>query len=109
MGRRRFEKIKERRQKIAKERISILLDLAEERALSKDMEHASRYASQARKIGMRYNVNMPKGFKLTFCRKCNTYLLPSRTSRYRLTHKKLTRQCIKCGTYYRMPTRERGK
>ena len=109
MGRRRFEKMKERRQSIARERIHILLSLAEERALSGDMKHADRYATQARKIGMRYNVGMPKGFRLAFCRKCGSYLLPSKTARYRLTGKRITCQCIKCGGRYRFPIRERGR
>ncbi len=109
MGRRRFEKIKERRQEIARERIHLLLNLADECALSGDLQHAGRYASKARKIGMRYNVNMPKGFKFKYCRKCGAYLLPSRNVRVRLTGKRLTYQCTHCGYFYRMPIGERRK
>lgn len=109
MGKRRFEKMKERRQRIAKERMHILLDLAEKTALEGDLEHASRYASLARRIGMRYNVRMPRGHKLVICRKCDSYILSSRTSRVRLTGKRLTRQCLKCGSYYRMPLKGRRR
>lgn len=101
--------MKDRRRRIAEERISILLSLAKERALDGDIEHASRYSFLARKIGMRYNVRMPRGFKLAYCRRCGTYLLPSATARFRLTGGKLTRQCIKCGSYYRMPIGDKGK
>jgi ribonuclease P protein subunit RPR2 len=107
MGKRRFEKMKERRRAIARERIQILMDLAEERAMSGDLQHASRYASLARRIGMRYNVRMPGGHKLAICRKCGSYLFSSRTARFRLTGNRLTRQCLKCGSYYRIPLKRR--
>ena len=106
MGRkkaRRFGKKKEIRKRIARERIDILLALAEDQALAGDMELADRYAFLARKIGMRYKVKMPRGFKLKFCRTCSSYLVPGKNSRYRMTGGKLTRQCLKCGAYYRLP------
>lgn len=109
MGKRRFEKIKERRKKIASERIQELISLAEQSALDGDTEHASRYAFLARKIGMRYNVKMPRGHKLAICRKCGTYIMSSRTARFRMSGKRLTRQCLKCGAYYRIPLRERAR
>ena len=109
MGKKRFEKIKERRKKIASERIRVLMSLAEESALEGDMEHASRYAFLARKIGMRYNVKMPKGHKLAICRKCGSYILSSRTARFRMTGKRLSRQCLKCGAYYRIPLSGRAQ
>jgi len=91
------------RRRIAKERIGILLAMAEEQALAGETDLADRYAFLARKIGMRYQVKMPGGFKLRFCRKCSTYLVPGVNSRYRMTGGRLTRQCLKCGTYYRLP------
>ena len=56
---------------------------------------------------MRYNVRMPRGHKLAICKKCDSYILSSRTSRVRLTGKRLTRQCLKCGSYYRIPLKGR--
>ena len=103
---RRFGKKKENRQRIAKERIKILLALAEEQALAGEMELADRYAFMARKIGMRYQAKMPRGFNLKFCKKCFSYLLPSRNARFRITGGRLTRQCLKCGSYYRIPLRK---
>ncbi|MCK5024106.1 MAG: RNAase P [Thermoplasmata archaeon] len=100
---RRFGKKKEMRQRIAKERIKILLAMAEEQALAGEMELADRYTFLARKIGMRYQVRMPRGFNLIFCRKCLTYLVPSRNSTFRMTGGRITRQCLKCGSYYRLP------
>jgi len=100
---RRFSKKKANRQRIAKERIDILLTEAEKQALAGDLELADRYAFMARKIGMRYQVKMPCGFKLKFCKKCLSYLVPSKNARIRMTGGRLTRQCLKCGSYYRIP------
>ena len=108
MGKRRFEKMKERRRSIASERVRILMSLAEQSALGGDMDHATRYAFLSRKIGMRYNVKLPRGHKLAMCRKCGSYIMSSATSRTRLSGKKITRQCLKCGTYYRIPMKRRG-
>lgn len=87
----------------------MLMSLAEESALGGDIEHATRYASLARKIGMRYNVRMPRGYKLAICKRCGSYVMSSRTSRFRLTGKRLTRQCLKCGSYYRVPLKRKGE
>ena len=103
MRKNRFSKAKVRRFKIAGERIGILLNLAEEQALAGDMKLADRYAYLARKIGMRYQHRMPRGFNLRFCKKCSSYLVPGRESRIRMTGGRLSRQCLKCGSYYRIP------
>ena len=102
---RRFGKKKVIRQQIAKERIKILLAQAEEQALAGEMELANRYAFLARKIGMRYQQKMPRGFNLKFCRKCLSFLVPGKNARFRMTGGRLTRQCLKCDSYYRLPIR----
>ncbi len=102
---RRFGKKKEIRQRIAKERIDILLAHAEKQALAGEMDLADRYAFMARKIGMRYQVKMPRGFKIKYCKKCLSYLVPSKNAKIRMTGGRLTRQCLKCSSYYRIPLR----
>ena len=57
----------ERRVKIAKERIEILLDLAK-REVDKP-ERSKRYVELARKISKRYNIRLKKGQKRSFCKK----------------------------------------
>jgi RNase P subunit RPR2 len=104
--RKRFEKMKQRRQGIALERIALLLSMAEKQALLGNDRLASRYLYLARKINMRYNVPMPQGYKLVFCKHCGTYLVPARNSRTRLTGGKITRYCTKCGSVYRRPLRK---
>jgi len=109
MRKNRFEKAKNRRLNIARERITLLLGMAEQRALSGEMELADRYAQLARKIGMRYQQPMPRGFNLQYCRRCMKYLVPGKNARFRTAGKKLSRQCLGCGSFYRMPLKERRK
>lgn len=104
----RFEKAKNKRLGIARERIAMLLDMAEKRALAGEMDLANRYALLARKIGMRYNLPMPKGFNLRFCRRCLKYLVPARNARFRTSSGRLSRQCLECGAVYRMPLKPRS-
>lgn len=90
--------------KIAKERIQILLSLAE-KEFKKHPERSKRYVELARKIGLRYNIRLPKQLKRKFCKKCNSLLIPGLTSRIRIDSKKkiLTVKCLKCEKIYRFP------
>ncbi len=108
MRKNRFEKAKNRRHNIARERIQLLLGMAEQRALAGEMELANRYAQLARKIGMRYQAPMPKGFNLRFCRRCMSYLVPGRNARFRTSAGRITRHCLGCGAVYRIPMKERS-
>ena len=65
--------------KIAEERIEILFAEAEKMAKRNELGFANRYVELARKIGMRYNVKIPKHVKDKFCRKCHSYLIPEKT------------------------------
>jgi ribonuclease P protein subunit RPR2 len=108
MRKNRFEKAKNKRLNIARERIIMLLDMAQQRAAAGEMDLADRYAQLARKIGMRYNLPMPKGFNLRFCRKCLKYLVPGKNTRFRTSAGKLSRQCLECGEIYRMSLKVRS-
>jgi ribonuclease P protein subunit RPR2 len=88
---------------IAKERIDILFKLAEREALSHDFQRANRYVALARKIGMRYNVRIPKQYKLRFCKHCNSYLHPPVTSRIRKKTDRTVIFCKQCNRYTRIP------
>lgn len=91
-------------QKIAKERIQILFDLAE-KEFTKHPERSRRYVELARKIGLRYNIRFPKKIKRKFCKECNTLLKPGTTSQVRIESKKKTIviKCLKCNRIYRYP------
>jgi ribonuclease P protein subunit RPR2 len=92
---------------IAKERIETLAALAAQMALAKDLEHADRYVQLARKIGMRYNVRLPRDLRARICRECLRYLLPGVTCTVRVHRRRVRVTCRYCGTVYRHPyTRE---
>lgn len=88
-------------QKIARERIKILFELAE-KEFEKHPERSRRYIELARKIGMRYNVRLGK-LKRKFCKNCNTLLKPGVTSNVMLDTKNKTVVviCKNCQKIYR--------
>lgn len=88
---------------IAKERIDILFRLAEEEGRKKNFKRANRYVNLARKIGMRYNVRIPKEFRLRMCKHCSSYLLPPMSCRVRLQRKHIAITCLNCNTVTRRP------
>ena len=104
MGKRdRFSRKKEQRRKIASERITILMELAQKEAVSDNPARSDRYGQLAMRIGQRYNVQLPGDFKFLFCKACGTYRVPSRNSRTRITGQYITVHCLKCGDVYRRP------
>lgn len=106
MPRRRNYNKKEARS-IAKERISILMQMAET-AHSEDRELSSRYISLARKIGARHNVRFTKKDKLKLCKKCNSFMVPGKNCRIRTLKTRVVITCLECGAVKRIPfTRER--
>ena len=90
--------------KIARERIEILFKLAR-RELDKHPERSRRYIELARKIGMRYNIRLPKEKKRSFCKKCNTLLIIGKTAEE--LDRKLPNirslKCLKCGEIKKIP------
>lgn len=90
-------------QRIARERIQILFSLAE-KELKKHPERSRYYIELARKIGLRYNVRLPKELKRKFCKNCNSLLTPE-TSTRRIIKKHILIKCQKCNKIYRYPTK----
>ena len=95
--------------RIAFERIEILFRLAEKQALAHNNARANRYAALAAKIGMRYNVRLPREFRRRYCRKCHAFLVPGKNCRVRVARGKVTTTCGVCGDVRRFPyVRERS-
>ncbi len=90
--------------RIAKERIDVLFGLAE-KEFDKHVERSRRYVQLARKIGLRYNVRFDAELKRNFCKKCNTLLIPGKTSTTRTDSKSKTInvKCTNCGDINRFP------
>ena len=85
------------KERIAKERMRILVEKAVR-------EKNPRYVELARKIGMKARVPMPKDLKFKFCRKCGTPFSAD-TCRVRINSKKnvVVYECLKCGHKTRFP------
>ncbi len=90
--------------RIAKERIKILLELAE-KEFKAHPERSRRYIQLARKIGLRYNVRLSKELKRKFCKNCNSLLVPGLSSQVRIKSKEkiVEIKCLNCGKVYRYP------
>ena len=58
---------------------------------------------------MRYQQPMPGGFNLRFCRRCMKYLVPGKNARFRIAGNRLSRKCLECDSFYRMPLKERSR
>ncbi len=91
-------------QEIAGERIELLFRQADEE-FREHPERSDRYVELARKIGMRYNVRIPKELKVRFCGSCKAFLLPGVNSTVRSSSRSLSMEvkCHKCGETTRMP------
>ncbi|NIO23017.1 MAG: ribonuclease P [Candidatus Aenigmarchaeota archaeon] len=90
--------------RIAKERVSILFKQAG-KEFRKHPERSKRYVELSRKIGMRYNVRIPKDLRRRFCSKCSSYLRPGVNCRVRTSESKqaVTVTCLVCGFVSRHP------
>ncbi len=84
--------------KIAKERIILLLN--EGIGVYKERpDLTKRYYKSAKKIGMRYNVGMPRELKRKFCKYCFSYLIEG----WRFKKGHMYVKCQKCGKILRYP------
>lgn len=88
--------------KIARERMELLIREAAKRADEPAL--ARRYVTLLRKIGMRYNVKIPKEIRRQFCKHCNSYIT---TARVRVKSKAITVTCGNCKKITRIPTGKR--
>jgi len=94
--------IKQEQKKIAKERVKILFQNAEQ-IFPKNSDRANRYVELARKIAMKVNLRLLKSQKRKFCSHCYTFLKTGVNARIRTRDKKLIIYCQKCKKYTRIP------
>jgi len=93
--------------KIAKERIAILFEEAEE-MVKKDKKLANRYVHLARRIGMRYNVKTT-AYRRQYCRKCKSYLKPGLTSKHSVKNGNVIIECLSCKNITKIPLKKKAK
>ena len=94
---------------IARQRIEYLFTLAQNMAEEGHGEFSDRYVELAVKIGMRYNIRIPREYRTRYCRHCHSYLLSGNNSKLRFNKGKLTVTCMRCGYRYRYPYRMEQK
>lgn len=84
---------------VAKERIKILFERANQ---AKKQDLANKYLQTARKIAMKFNLRLPKGYKRKFCKHCYNYFRKD-NYRVRTKDKKVVYYCKNCKKYMRFP------
>ena len=91
---------------IALERMKILIDNAISNA-RENPKLSQQQASLARKISTKYKIRMPYEIKMTFCKKCKSFIAPGLNSTIRLgrtkrsSSKSIRTSCNFCGHVYR--------
>ena len=100
MAKRRGRRTKHQ-ERIAKERIELLLELALKSSNEDKSEQSRRFVELALLISKRYNQRLTKSQRLKICRDCNNFLT-SKNSRNRLSPKgwKII-TCLECGSVSR--------
>lgn len=93
---------KRKQKEIAKERIKILFEKADE-VFKKNKALSNRYVTLARKIAMKSNLRMPRDLKRKFCKHCYKFLKPGVNCRVRTKEGKVVYYCLNCKKFMRFP------
>jgi len=88
--------------KIARERIDILLRLAEE-SFETHPQRSHRYVQMARNIATKYNIRMPRIWKRRVCKNCYKFLKPGINCQIRLRDSSVVIKCFECGNLMKIP------
>ncbi|KUO40206.1 MAG: hypothetical protein AVW06_02730 [Hadesarchaea archaeon DG-33-1] len=110
MPRRVSRELKAKYKAIAAERIERLFELAE-KASSRRLELADKYAQLAWRLVTSYNVRLPPRLKRKLCRKCMVFLKPGISCRVRTrpSPPRVIITCLRCGHHVRIPRTKRKK
>ena len=90
---------------IAKERIVLLLRLADE-VYKEDPDLALKYGELARRISERTRVKIPREWKWRFCKRCGSLLFPGKNAVVRVRDRRMPHlviHCLRCGGIRRIP------
>jgi ribonuclease P protein subunit RPR2 len=90
---------------IAKERIKILFEQAEK---TKEQSLSNKYIQTARKIGMKFNLKLPRYFNRKFCKHCYNYF-KNDNLRVRTKNNKVIYTCLNCKKFTRYPIPKKSK
>ncbi|MBD3187249.1 hypothetical protein GF325_10500 [Candidatus Bathyarchaeota archaeon] len=112
MGRKRARR-KKLAMKIGRERINILMNLAEKASISGESDLARRYVFIAKRVAMRIQEPLPWYYKRQTCKECHAFLIPGNNARVRITGNKgnahVAVSCLECGNIARYHYHRDGK
>lgn len=91
----KFRSIKKTKQNLASKRIQELFVQAD-LFFSQNPKYSNNCVKLARKISLKNKVSFTKEQKILFCKKCQSYLKPSKTSRLRVSRGKIIVLCLNC-------------
>ena len=98
-----FKIMKLDKKKIALERMHILVNQAIMNSRT-NPQLAQIQASRAKKLSTKHRVKMPYELKISYCKKCKSFIAPGVNSRFRLGRsslKSIRITCNFCGHIYR--------
>ena len=98
----KYSKKPEELKKIALDRIKKLFKEADS-MYGEDSRLSDRYVALARKMAMKFKVNIPSNLKKKFCKHCYSYLRPGKNCRIRVQNNKVVYYCSNCKKYMRFP------
>lgn len=88
--------------RIARERIDRLCELARAATVDSHEQRARRYVRRARRIAERNRLSLPVEFTRFTCDRCDAYLRPGKNARVRLQDEHVVVTCD-CGGQSRYP------
>jgi ribonuclease P protein subunit RPR2 len=88
--------------RIGRERIERLAELAREATVADNDERARRYVRRARRVAERNRLSLPREFVRFTCDSCDAYLRPGANARVRLQDGHVVVTCD-CGAQSRHP------
>ncbi|MCI0496829.1 MAG: ribonuclease P [Thermoplasmata archaeon] len=84
-------------------RVETLFRLAEEEVANGRTDLADRYVRLAHRLGMRYNVRIPRDLRSRICPRCQAYLVTSENASWRVKRGRIIVHCRSCGSVMRRP------
>ncbi|MBU0981051.1 MAG: ribonuclease P [Nanoarchaeota archaeon] len=89
-------------EKLAKQRIIQLFEQAREKH-SEEPELSHKYTKLAKKISMKYRIQIPFPYRRQICKSCYSFLGSSASARTRLKDSRVMITCKRCGRTHRIP------
>lgn len=86
--------------KIAAERINILLSEAQ-KSFSAHPERSHRYAELVHKLKLKYKVKLAPEIKRRLCKKCHKFMVPGKNCSIRIHNSRIIYTCKECGAVRR--------